>query len=127
MRKFAQTNAEFLVVLLAMLLIAYILVLAQNGQRINLTQSISSVNNIKGAYSLSSVINYVYLAGEGCSYTFMFYLPQDSSATLYAGQVEVRSALGVSSAPLVTRNIIHANITRGQHTVRNVKGVITID
>lgn len=121
-----QSNVEFLIVLIAVLLLSYILIIAHGEQLLNITQSENSVEGTKTAYTLATAINYVYLAGDGSSYTFVFSV-RKGTVHVYDKQVEVKTRTGVSSAPLITRNVIPTNLTAGTHTIRNVRGVISIE
>jgi hypothetical protein len=121
-----QANIEFLIVLIGVLLLSYVLIIAHGGQMLNLLQSENSVESMKSAYTLASAINYVYLAGDGSRYNFVFQVG-NGTARAYSGFVEVRTLTGLSSAPLLTRNVVATEVTRGNHTIRNVRGVITIE
>lgn len=122
----AQTNAEFLVALAGVLLLVYILIIAEGGQKVNLQQSASTLETMKEAYEFAHAVNYVWLAGDGASYRFVFG-ERGTRVRMYEGYVEATDNVSVSTDALVTASVVPANISGGMATIRNRNGVITVE
>ena len=127
-----QISAEFLTVLSALLVMFLIVYQIYLGQNINLFQTQDSLGAMRNAYMVSTVMNYVYLGGNGASYNFTVSgKANDENITISKFGVESVKANGRAQAPILDSNINATSITssmiqNGTISIKNNNGAIEV-
>jgi len=123
----AQISSEFMVVYSALLLIFVIVFTIYFGGSLNLFQGLDSVAALRDAQATASAINFVYLAGDGASYSFTpSHLADNENITLTAFGVTSERLHGYASAPLIIGKVNASTLGRMSMVITDNRGEIYI-
>ncbi len=122
----AQGSAEFLIVLSCVVIVVLILTMIYSGQVTNFFQSKNVLSAKKTAYEVTSIINNVYLVGNGTQYT-IWIDSNNGTITISGNNVVVEKNKVKVYASLLTKNINTTFITTGYKKIKNNNGLIEID
>jgi len=121
----AQVTGEFMVILSVVFILFYIFYALYANQIVNSYQADESITSMRVASQVQSAINYVYLAGDGATFSTSF-RTSGMNVTISNGVVEARSEFSEYDLPLLTNRINMTTINPGDITLRNDHGVIGI-
>ncbi len=116
-----------MVVLSALLMIALVVFTIAAGSNTNLVNVQDSISAKSDAYALSAVLNYVYLAGDGASYSFTTRNMQEGENITISGfSVSVDRGRTSQSAPILDGKVNASSPGMGHMLVTNNRGEIDI-
>ena len=137
-RKKTQISAEFLIIVAAVFIIGVALLTVFSSREQQIDSVKAGIYASAQAEELSSIINSVYLAGEGASKTF--FLPsslRDNSnygLRIYPGaravviNYSVNGEQRLQSSSVLTSSITGSlNLSSGEILVRNINGGISVE
>lgn len=123
----AQVSSEFMVAYTALLMIFVMVFVIYSGGTLNLFQVQDSLAAFRNAQSAAAAINYVYLAGDGASYSFTAAnLADQENITISDYGVTSDRPQGSASVPLLDAETNTTSIARGSMTITNNRGEIDI-
>ncbi len=123
----AQVSSEFMVVFSALLLIFVVVFTIYAGGSLNLFQAESSVGALRNANAVAAALNYVYLAGDGASYSFtLARMVNDENITISDYAVASERPHAYAAAPLLDGNINASSMGRGAAVITNNGGELDI-
>ena len=118
-----QVSFEFMLVISLLAVILAIFFLILNGQSMLFFAQRSTLSASRNANAMASVLNYVYLAGDGVRYNFtVSRIGNNESLNISAFSIESRSPTTTAAAPLLTKNINATSVPRGEVMISNRNG-----
>lgn len=122
----AQVSSEFMIVYAALFTIFIIIFAIYYDGDLNLFQTQDRINSFRNANSISAVINYVYLAGDGASYNFtVTNVINDENITITENAVTTYRPHASGSAPLIN-GAVNGTLDDREVVITNNKGEIDI-
>jgi len=116
-----------MVVLSALLMIALVVFTIAAGSNTNLVNVQDSISAKSDAYALSAVLNYVYLAGDGASYSFTTKnMLEGENITISGFSVSVDRGRASQSASILDGKVNTSSPGLGHMLVTNNRGEIDI-
>ena len=91
----AQASSEFLVVLIALMLVYTSMVFMYSTWSLNLQQSKARLETLATANKVAFSMNFLELAGDGAQYSFAINAP-NSNITIYRNILEAKGRTGAS-------------------------------
>ena len=122
----AQVSIEIVVILVALIVTFTVFMILYQNQATNLQQTQDKLQATDVAFKIANAINYVYLGGDGSSYSLAVVAPR-INITAAGNFVTAERNTVFFQAPLVV-NITNYTINNsGEIRIRNVCGNIVIN